>query len=112
MTLNLGRLISVEAGEAAAQVKPLKKSELVRQRLVLEIEDERSTMVRALMHFSDLEKETEKLDETHYLLTVKYDKGDETEMLFRVLSFGPTLRVREPESFKELIREKLREQLQ
>ena len=33
-------------------------------------------------------------------------------MLFRVLSFGPTLRVREPESFKELIREKLREQLQ
>ena len=112
VTLNLGRLISVEAGEAAAQVKTLKKSELVRQRLVLEIEDERSTMVRALMHFSDLEKETEKLDETHYLLTVQYDKGDETEMLFRVLSFGPTLRVREPESFKELIREKLREQLQ
>lgn len=112
VTLNLGRLISVEAGEAAATVKTLKKSELVRQRLVLEIEDERSTMVRALMHFSDLEKETEKLDETHYLLTVQYDKGDETEMLFRVLSFGPTLRVREPESFKELIREKLREQLQ
>lgn len=112
VTLNLGRLISVEAGEAAAQVKTLKKSELVRQRLVLEIEDERSTMVRALMHFSDLEKETEKLDETHYLLTVQYDKGDETEMLFRVLSFGPTLRVREPESFKELIREKLREQMQ
>ena len=112
VTLNLGRLISVEAGEAAAQVKTLKKSELVRQRLVLEIEDERSTMVRALMHFSDLEKETEKLDETHYLLTLQYDKGDETEMLFRVLSFGPTLRVREPESFKELIREKLREQLQ
>ena len=112
VTLNLGRLISVEAGEAAAQVKTLNKSELVRQRLVLEIEDERSTMVRALMHFSDLEKETEKLDETHYLLTVQYDKGDEMEMLFRVLSFGPTLRVREPESFKELIREKLREQLQ
>lgn len=112
VTLNLGRLISVEAGEAAAQVKTLKKSELVRQRLVLEIEDERSTMVRALMHFSDLEKETEKLDETHYLLTVQYDNGDEPEMLFRVLSFGPTLRVREPESFKELIREKLREQLQ
>lgn len=112
VTLNLGRLISVEAGEAAAQVKTLKKSELVRQRLVLEIEDERSTMVRALMHFSDLEKETEKLDETHYLLTVQYGKGDETEMLFRVLSFGPTLRVREPESFKELIREKLREQMQ
>ena len=88
------------------------KGELAKQTLVLEIEDERSTMVRALMHFSDLAKETEKLDESHYLLTVQYDKGDETEMLFRVLSFGPTVKVREPEAFKELIRKKLREQMQ
>ena len=90
----------------------MKKGELAKQTLVLEIEDERSTMVRALMHFSDLAKETEKLDESHYLLTVQYDKSDETEMLCRVLSFGPTIKVREPENFKELIRKKLREQLQ
>lgn len=104
VTLNLGRIISVEAGEAVEHVKSLKKGELAEQTLVLEIEDERSTMVRALMHFSDLAKETEKLDEPHYLLTVQYDKSDETEMLFRVLSFGPTIKVREPEDFKELIR--------
>ena len=112
VTLNLGRIISVEAGEAVEHIKTLKKGKLAKQTLVLEIEDERSTMVRALMHFSDLAKETEKLDESHYLLTVRYDKGDETEMLFRVLSFGPTVKVREPEAFKELIRKKLREQMQ
>ena len=112
VTLNLGRIISVEAGEAVEHIKTLKKGKLAKQTLVLEIEDERSTMVRALMHFSDLAKETEKLDESHYLLTVRYDKGDETEMLFRVLSFGPTVKVREPEDFKELIRKKLREQMQ
>ena len=112
VTLNLGRIISVEAGDIVEHVKILKKGELAKQTLVLEIEDERSTMVRALMHFSDLAKETEKLDESHYLLTVQYDKGDETEMLFRVLSFGPTVKVREPEAFKELIRKKLREQIQ
>lgn len=112
VTLNLGRILSVEAGEAVEHIKSLKKGELAKQTLVLEIEDERSTMVRALMHFSDLAKETEKLDESHYLLTVRYDKGDETEMLFRVLSFGPTVKVREPEDFKELIRKKLREQMQ
>ncbi len=78
---------------------------------MLEINDERSTMVRALLHFSDLEKETEKLNEVHYLLTVYYDKSEETEMVFRVLSFGPTVKVREPESFVELIKEKLREQM-
>ena len=113
VTLNLGRIISVEAGDIVEHIKSLKKGELAEQMLVLEIEDERSTMmIRALMHFSDLAKETEKLDESHYLLTVRYDKGDETEMLFRVLSFGPTVKVREPEAFKELIRKKLREQMQ
>ena len=45
-------------------------------------------------------------------LTVQYDKGDETEMLFRVLSVCTTVKVIEPENFKELIRKKLREQMQ
>ena len=67
--------------------------------------------MRAMLHFSDLAKETQKLDDMHYLLTVDYDQSDETEMLYRVLSFGPTIKVREPESFKELLRQKLLEQL-
>lgn len=112
VTLNLGRIISVEAGKVIAPAKQSPTSETVQQKLVLEIEDERSTMVRALMHFSDLAKETEKLDDTHYLLTVYYDKSEETEMLFRVLSFGPTVKVREPESFVKLFKEKLKEQLE
>lgn len=112
VTLNLGRIISVEVGEVIAPAKQSSTSETVQQKLVLEIEDERSTMVRALMHFSDLAKETEKLDDTHYLLTVYYDKSEETEMLFRVLSFGPTVKVCEPESFVKLLKEKLKEQLE
>lgn len=112
VTLNLGRIISVEAGKVIAPAKQSSTSETVQQKLVLEIEDERSTMVRALMHFSDLAKETEKLDDTHYLLTVYYDKSEETEMLFRVLSFGPTVKVCEPESFVKLLKEKLKEQLE
>lgn len=112
VTLNLSRIISVEAGDVIKAAKQLLKSEAAQQKLVLEIEDERSTMVRALMHFSDLAKETEKLDDTHYLLTVYYDKSEETEMLFRVLSFGPTVKVREPESFVKLLKQKLKEQLE
>lgn len=111
VTLNLSRIISVEAGDVIKAAKQLLKSEPSQQKLVLEIEDERSTMVRALLHFSDLAKETEKLDDMHYLLTVQYDKSDEAEMVFRVLSFGPTVKVREPESFVELLREKLKEQM-
>lgn len=109
VTLNLGKIITVELGEPLAEELPLVS--VSQEKLVLELVDERHTMMRALMHFSDLAKETEKLDDTHYLLTVYYDKNDETEMVYRVLSFGPTMKVREPECFVELLKQRLKEQL-
>ena len=109
ISLNLGKIITVELGEPLAEELPLVS--VSQEKLVLELVDERHTMMRALMHFSDLAKETEKLDDTHYLLTVYYDKNDETEMVYRVLSFGPTMKVREPECFVKLLKERLKEQL-
>ena len=109
VTLNLAKIITVELGGPWEEELP--QAALPQEKLVLELVDERHTMMRALMHFSDLAKETEKLDETHYLLTVFYDKNDETEMVYRVLSFGPTMKVREPEGFVELLKERLQEQL-
>ena len=109
VTLNLGKIITVELGDAVEQEHI--QNTAPQEKLVLELVDERHTMMRALMHFSDLAKETEKLDATHYLLTVHYDKSDETEMVYRVLSFGPTMKVREPECFVELLKNRLKEQL-
>lgn len=40
-----------------------------------------------------------------------YNKSDETEMVIRILSFGPLLRVQEPSGFIELLRHRLRKQL-
>ena len=110
VTLNVGRVISVEVGQKFPESKVGQKNEIKQQKLVLEINDERSTMVRALLYFSDLAKETEKLDEHHYLLTLYYDKSDEAEMVFRVLSFGPTVYVLEPKYFRKLIQSRLQEQ--
>ena len=109
VTLNLGKIITVELGEPMKMELP--QNAAPQEKLVLELVDERHTMMRALMHFSDLAKETEKLDDTHYLLTVFYDKSDETEMVYRVLSFGPTIKVREPEGFVELVKDRLKEQM-
>ena len=63
-----------------------------------------------MLHFSDLEKETEKLDDKRYRITLRYRQSDETEILIRVLSFGPVLRVVEPERMVEQIRERLARQ--
>ena len=109
VTLNLGKIITVEQGEHLKNESP--RYAVPQEKLVLDLVDERHTMMRALMHFSDLAKETEKLDDTHYLLTVYYDKSDETEMVYRVLSFGPSIKVREPEGFVELVKERLKEQM-
>lgn len=75
--------------------------------LVLELVDERGALERASLQFSDLEKETFRQDESHYRVTLRYYKSDETEILIRVLAFGPLLRVIEPDSFIELIKERL-----
>ena len=109
VTLNLGKIITVELGEPLEKEPP--QHAVPQEKLVLELVDERHTMMRALMHFSDLAKETEKLDATHYLLTVHYDKSDDTEIVYRVLSFGPTMKVKEPEGFVELVKERLTEQM-
>ncbi len=78
--------------------------------LVFELEDRRHALERVLLHFSHLEKETKRLDETRYLVTLKYDRADETEMVIRILSFGPMIRVIEPAHFIERLRERIERQ--
>lgn len=78
--------------------------------LVLELSDWRNTLERAMLHFSHLEKTAEKLDEKHYRLVMKYNSQDETELLIRVLSFGPLVKVTEPAHFVELMRQRIEKQ--
>lgn len=82
-----------------------------RCKLTALLTDERNALERAMLHFSHLEKTTERLDEKHYKLHLTYDKSDAIEMVIRILSFGPLLQVQEPAGFIELLRCRLRKQL-
>ena len=73
--------------------------------------DERNAMERFMLHFAHFEKQAEKIDKKHYLVTIKYAHDDEPEMVIRILSFGPLIEVLGSESFKKLIIEKLEKQL-
>ena len=79
--------------------------------ITVKIRDERNAMERFMLHFAHFEKQAEKLDKKHYLVKIKYAHDDESEMVIRILSFGPMVEVLEPESFKNLIIEKLEKQL-
>ena len=89
------------------QLKEAKKDSVT-----FELEDRRNALERVLLHFSHLEKETKRLDEHRYRVTLKYDREDETEMVIRILSFGAAIRVTEPDHFISLLRERLGKQEQ
>ncbi len=77
---------------------------------MFELFDGRNTLERALLHFAHFEKEAERLEQRRYRVRIHYSREDETELVIRVLSFGPFLRVTEPARFIGLIRERLKRQ--
>ena len=79
--------------------------------VTVKIRDERNAMERFMLHFAHFEKQAEKLDKKHYLVKIKYAHDDESEMVIRILSFGPMVEVLEPEPFRKLVIEKLEKQL-
>lgn len=78
--------------------------------LTLLLHDERNALERVLLHFSHFAKETVRLDDQHYQIKLRYDREDETELLIRVLSFGPVLEVTSPPEFVALVKERLSRQ--
>ena len=78
--------------------------------LTMLLHDERNGLERVLLHFSHIEKETLRLEDRLYQIKLRYDKEDETELLIRVLSFGPVLEVVAPDSFINLIKDRLAKQ--
>ena len=107
ITINLGRVTSVEPGDRLDGDEPEYRTDTRQFVFTAELMDERNAMERAMLHFSNLKKETVRLDENRYKMTVYYDRDDEAELLIRVLAFGPLLRVTSPERFTKLIRERL-----
>ena len=72
-----------------------------------ELTDERNALERVLLHFAHFEKEAEKTGDKKYKVKLKYDADDETEVLIRILSFGPMVKVTGPGHFINLIKERL-----
>lgn len=107
-TANLSRMITVELGEkqkGRPEVLPPQDEELF-----LLLTDERSAMQRAMIAFSDFEKDAVKLDEKHYRIHLWYNRRDEADLLIRILSFGPMIRVTEPKELVDQIWARLRRQ--
>ncbi len=106
LTINIARIRSCELlSDVHADYKDLSVRE--KNSLVLNIRDERNALERCMLHFSNFEKTTRQISNGQYQMALKYNKEDETELLIRILSFGPMIKVVEPQRFINLITERL-----
>ena len=110
-TLNLSRISYVHLWETF-DPDEYPVPDLTNESVTLEIYDQRNALERAMLQFSYLAKRTEKTGERTYRMTLHYRKEDETELLIKIISFGPLMKVVEPDSFAVLIKERIERQLQ
>lgn len=109
VTLNLNRMVAIQSAMThqnieAKAITSRRRTEQVTCLLI----DEREALKRSMLHFADYHKTTRRLpDMDSYELTIHYDTSDETEVLIRLLSFGPFLKVTSPESFIAKIKERI-----
>lgn len=112
--LNIARINFCELAENS-KVDDISEEDLPYNRrtsVTLEIYDERKAMERVMLAFAHFEKSAVQISDEVYQLTLNYDSFDETELVVRVLSFGPMVKVLEPESFRNLIQERISKQIE
>jgi len=108
-TVNLAKIRSCACDLGYRRVSGREKP-AAHDTVTVKLRDERNAMERFLLHFAHFEKQAEKLDKHHYLVKIKYAHDEESEMVIRILSFGPMAEVLEPEPFRKLVMEKLEKQ--
>jgi predicted DNA-binding transcriptional regulator YafY len=101
-TINIARISKCQILESfdIDSVKPLKRK---KDNVILHIHDERNALERSMLHFANFEKRTEQIDEKNYKMELSYNTDDETEVLIRVMSFGPMIKAVYPEKYINLI---------
>ena len=108
VVLNLNRILAISTNETIVTPLDLPISSSRKQKTVTcQIRNKRDSLKRSMLHFSDYYKTTQRLDDDLYEVTIHYDTNDETELLIRILSFGPFMKVISPESFVEKIVERI-----
>lgn len=113
--LNLARIDQVELTETVCQpgqVEQIFEKSVTNGTAVVEITDERNALERFMVQFSSYDKHTRLEENGIYTCTLSYDTADETELVIRLLSFGPMVRVISPAGLAAQLAERIARQLE
>lgn len=115
--LNLSRIMDVEPStercDSPLDLESWRRRHRCEEPLLLRVSRERNGLERFMVEFSSYEKQSEyDAGSDACVVRLWYQKDDETEVLIRILGFGPVVRVLGPERFVAQMRERVRRQLE
>lgn len=115
--LNLARIISVQTAEPQFDIRnkldALFKEAICTDPVVLELSKERNALERCMLQFASFERQTEyDREQDRYKCRIWFNSDDETELLIRILSFGPVVKVLGPDHFLQQIKERIKRQME
>lgn len=107
--INLSQITLTECTNIAPATNCIATHE--KREVVIKITEERNAVNRFMMEFAELERVSEYDEETkECLVRMKYNFKDETEILIRLLSFGPVVEVLEPLNLRKKMKERIDKQ--
>ncbi len=117
-TINIARIVTAEIAEKYQNFSAGNADEIISERrcrepIKLKIFPERNCVERFMMEFACFEKNTE-LDEKTGICSAEiyYDYDDETEILIKLLAFGPVIKVEAASHFLEEFTGRIKKQME
>ncbi len=115
VVLNLSRIKSVDVSQNFFSIETDRnviEKNTFKEPIVLQILPYRNALERCMLQFASMEKQTEYDEATDsYICRIFYDIRDESELLIRILSFGPVVKVLGHKDFLDQIRERIEKQV-
>lgn len=110
--INIGRIISVSNTHVIfpedISADKIFESRKAPEPVTVKVTAERNAVERFMMEFASFEKRAERNAETgECIVKIYYDEQDETELLIRLLGFGPVLEILGPADFRKQARERI-----
>lgn len=110
MVYNLSRIEDCYIGDKYKNTNGLITFDEMHADIVLN--NDRRTLERLLLYFSNYKRETSKLDDGTFLIRLFFPKADMNEVLVNILSFTPMVKIIGPTLMKEAFLKKINQQKQ
>ena len=112
LTVNIGRIIKAEFAAENAGFEKQNIGEIpIRKEagpITIRVTEERNSVERFMLEFASYSKKTVRDPETgECMVTLSIKKDEETEVLIRLLGFGPTIEIMSPPGFRAQAAERI-----